>query len=320
VSERTDLEPHPSLAPSPGGVAFLFPGQGSQQPGMGTDLLRDAEIAELARRCSRAAGVDLHRLLTSADEEELRATVNAQPALLFVGVALARLLERAGIRPDAAAGHSVGEYTALCVAGAIGPEEAVRLVTIRGRAMAEAAPPGTSSMCAVLGLAPEAVERALDGVPEAWPANYNTPTQTVIGGTIRGLELAEERVKRAGARRVVPLNVAAAFHTPVVAPAGEALRGALRAVAWRPPRVPVVANLTAEPYRGAEEIPEVLERQLSAPVRWADCVRRLAELGCRHFVEVGPRRALTGMMRELVPAAGAHSVATPEAVSRLCLG
>jgi len=320
VSEAVRVDPQAHLARQrPGGVAFLFPGQGSQHAGMGTDLLRDDEIAELARRCSRVAGVDLARLLTSADEEELRATANAQPALLFVGVALARLLERAGIRPDAVAGHSVGEYTALCVAGAITPEEAVRAVVARGRAMAEAAPPGTSSMCAVLGIGPEAVERALDGVPEAWPANYNTPTQTVIGGTVRGLELAGKRMREAGARRVVPLNVAAAFHTPIVAPAGKVLGDVLRTVAWQMPCVPVVANLTAEPYRTVEEIPDVLERQLSSPVRWADCVRRLAAMGCRHFVEVGPRRALSGMMRELVPEAGAHSVSTPEAALRLHL-
>src|SRR5438445_4501189 len=162
-------------------IAFLFPGQGSQQAGMGAEVLRDPELAELADRCAAAAGIDLRRLLTEADDAELRLTTNAQPSLLFVGVALARLLARRGVRPDAAAGHSVGEYTALCVAGAVSPEDAVRTVVERGRAMAEAAPPGTTSMAAVLGLAPEAVESALDGLAEVWPANYNTPTQIVIG-------------------------------------------------------------------------------------------------------------------------------------------
>jgi [acyl-carrier-protein] S-malonyltransferase len=320
VFEVTSIDPRVSAGrPGSGGVAFLFPGQGSQHHGMGVGLLDDAEVAELARRCSRAADIDLVWLLTSAGEEELRATANAQPALLFMGIALAHLLGRAGIRPDAAAGHSVGEYTALCVAGAIAPEEAIRVVVARGRAMAAAAPPGTSSMSAVLGIGPEVVERALEGVPEVWPANYNTPTQTVIGGSIRGLDLATERLKEAGARRVIPLNVAAAFHTPIVAPAGEALRDVLRGVTWQTPRIPVVANLTAEPYRAGEEIPEVLERQLSSPVRWADCVRRLASMGCRHFVEVGPRRALCGMMRELVPTAYAHSVPTSEAALQLCI-
>jgi [acyl-carrier-protein] S-malonyltransferase len=300
-------------------VAFVFPGQGSQHAGMGGPVLEDDEIAELEARCSAAAGLDLRRLLTEADDEELRLTTNAQPALVFMGVAVDRLLARRGIRPHAVAGHSVGEYTALCVAGALSPEEAIRTVVERGRAMAEAAPPGTSSMAAVVGLSAEAIVAALADLPEVWPANYNTPSQTVIGGTLPGLERAAEVLRAAGARRVLPLNVAAAFHTSLVAPAGAVLRRSLDAVHWREPVVPVVANLTAEPYRGAGEIADVLEEQLSSPVRWADCVRRLSALGCDSFVEVGPKRALTGMMRELAPTAAAHAVSGPEALDALQL-
>jgi [acyl-carrier-protein] S-malonyltransferase len=284
---------------------------------MGAELLEDPEIADLADRCADAAGIDLRRLLTAADDDELRLTTNAQPALVFMGVALARLLACGGVRPFAAAGHSVGEYTALCVAGALTPEEALRLVVARGRAMAEAAPPGTSSMAAVLGLAQDGVEAALVDEQDVWPANYNTPTQVVIGGTMAGLERAEPRLREAGARRVLPLNVAAAFHTPLMEPAGAVLRGALDAANWRAAGVPVVANTTAEPYRDEVGIPAVLERQLSAPVRWADCVRRLRALGCDRFVEVGPKRALTGMMRELAPDAGATAVSNPEAARAL---
>jgi [acyl-carrier-protein] S-malonyltransferase len=300
-------------------IAFLFPGQGSQQAGMGAELLRDPEVAELAARCSEAAGVDLRRLLTDADDDELRLTTNAQPALLFVGVALARLLDRRGIRPAAAAGHSVGEYAALCVAGALDPEEAVRIVATRGRLMAEAVPPGTSSMAAVLGITAEAVEAALANLAGVWPANYNTPTQTVIGGTTAGLEEAAQAMKDAGARRVLPLNVAAAFHTPLLEPAGSVLRDTLDAVPWRPPEIPVIANLTAEPYREAAAVPTLLERQVSSPVRWASSIRKLQDLGCDRFLEVGPKRALTGMMRELAPSADARSVAAPEAVTALQL-
>jgi [acyl-carrier-protein] S-malonyltransferase len=211
----------------------------------------------------------------------------------------------------------VGEYTALCVAGSLAPEEVLRTVVERARAMAEAAPPGTSSMAAVLGLDSEAVESALVGVPDVWPANYNTPTQTVIGGTMLGLERAAERLREAGASRVVPLNVAAAFHTPLMMPAGAVLRSALDIAGWREPGIPVVANLSAEAYRDAEGIPASLERQLSSPVRWGECVRRLRDLGCERFVEVGPRRVLSGMVRELAPGATAQAVSNPAAVEAL---
>jgi [acyl-carrier-protein] S-malonyltransferase len=157
---------------------------------MGTELLRDSEISELAAHCSAIAGVDLHRLLTTAGEEELRLTHNAQPALCFVGIALTTLLRRRGIEPAAAAGHSVGEYAALAAGGSVSPPQVIKAVVDRGQAMAEAAPAGTTSMSAVLGLSPDAVEAALEGVGDAWPANYNTPTQTVIAGT---MALADER-------------------------------------------------------------------------------------------------------------------------------
>jgi len=284
---------------------------------MGAEVLLDAELAELADRCSAAAGIDLRRLLTEADDDELRLTDNAQPTLLFMGVALARLMERRGVRPKAAAGHSVGEYTALCVAGAIEPEDAARTVVERGRAMAKAAPPGTSSMLAVLGLGAEAVSQALREVDEVWPANFNTPTQTVIGGTLAGLERARGPLDEAGARRLVPISVAAAFHTPLMESAGALLRLSLDAAEWRSPALPVVANLTAEPYHDAAGIPDSLERQLSSPVRWADCVHRLGEAGCETFYELGPKKALTGMMRELAPGACSIAISSPDAIERL---
>lgn len=300
-------------------TAFLFPGQGSQQAGMGAELLEDPETAELAAGCGREAGIDLVRLLTTADDEELTLTTNAQPALLFVGVALARLLARRGILPDAAAGHSLGEYTALCVAGAVSAEEAVRTVAERGRAMAEASPPGTSSMAAVLGMPAEEVEPVLAGLPDVWPANFNMSTQVVIGGTMAGLEQAGARLLDAGARRVVPLKVAAAFHTPLMAPAGAVLRRALDAVRWSAPRIPVVANHSAELYGDAAGIPEALERQLSSPVRWADCVHRLVAAGCDRFLEVGPKKALSGMMRDLARGATVHPISSPQAVEALAV-
>ena len=178
--------------------------------------------------------------------------------------------------------------------------------------MAEAAPPGTTSMAAVLGLSSEQVERALEGIDEVWPANYNTPTQTVIAGSVAALEQATKQLQEAGARRVLPLNVSTAFHTPLLAPAAHRLRAALDKVGWRRPGFPVVTNLAAQPYNDPAEIPEVLEQQLRSPVRWADCVQTLGSLGCDVFVEVGPKR-------ELAPAASALSVAGSSAAAELAL-
>jgi [acyl-carrier-protein] S-malonyltransferase len=298
-------------------VAFLFPGQGSQQPGMGTELLQDDEVSALCDRCETFADVELRRLLTTAADDELRLTQNAQPALGFVGIALTMLLRRRGIEPMAAAGHSIGEYTALAAGGAIDAPAVIKAVVERGRAMAEAAPAGTSSMSAVLGLDAQAVEATLAGVDDAWPANYNTPTQTVIAGTVEGLEVATQRLQAAGAKRVIPLNVSAAFHTPLMAPAAQRLRVALDRVEWRAPRIPVMANLTGRQHQGGDRIPHVMEMQLRSPVLWSGCVGALVELGCDTFVEVGPKRALTGMMRELAPGRAAWAVGTPQAVLEL---
>ena len=286
---------------------------------MGTELLQDEEVSALCDRCESSAGVELRRLLTSADDDELRLTQNAQPALCFMGLGLTLLLRRRGIEPAAAAGHSVGEYAALAAGGAVDAPHVIKAVVERGKAMAEAAPAGTSSMAAVLGLEAQAIEAALSGLEDVWPANYNTPTQTVIAGTVAGLEAATQRLQAAGAKRVVPLNVSAAFHTPLMAPAAERLRAALDRVEWRAPRITVMANLTGRPHQGGDRIPHVMEMQLRSPVRWADCVRSLAEMGCDTFIEVGPKRALTGMMRELAPGRAATAAGTPEAVRELAL-
>jgi [acyl-carrier-protein] S-malonyltransferase len=300
-------------------VAFLFPGQGSHQPGMGTELLQDEEVSALCDRCEAFADVALRRLLTTAGDDELRLTQNAQPALCFVGIALTTLLRRRGIEPVAAAGHSVGEYAALAAGGAVDAAHVIKAVVERGKAMAEAAPAGTSSMSAVLGLDAQAVEVALAGMNDAWPANYNTPTQTVIAGTITGLEVAAQRLQVAGAKRVIPLNVSAAFHTPLMAPAAERLRAALDRVEWRAPRIPVMANLTGRQHQGGDRIPHVMEMQLRSPVRWSGCIASLVEMGCDTFIEVGPKRALTGMMRELAPGRAASAAGTPQAVQEIAL-
>jgi [acyl-carrier-protein] S-malonyltransferase len=297
-------------------LAFLFPGQGSQHAGMGASLLADEAAAALADRCSDAAGIDLRHLLIEASDQELMLTTNAQPALLFMGVALAQLLSRRGIQPVALAGHSVGEYTALCVAGAMNPEDGVRLTVERAKAMAAASPPGKSSMLAVLGLSQDQVQEALNGLVDVWPANFNTPTQTVVGGTVEALAGAAERLREAGARRLLPLNVAAAFHTPLMAPAGAQFRPCLDAVDWQDPTVPVVANLNAEPYASPASIAPGLEQQLSSPVRWINCIQQLRDWGCDSFLELGPKRHLSSMLRELAPTVAAEALAEPAAVNQ----
>ena len=286
---------------------------------MGSDLLEDDEVSALCDRCAAQAGIDLRRLLTTAGEDELRLTQNAQPALCFMGIGLTLLLRRRGVEPAAAAGHSVGEYAALAAVGSVDAAEVIKAVVERGKAMADAVPAGTSSMAAVLGLEAARIETALAGIDEVWPANYNTPTQTVIAGTTAGLERSTQALQAAGAKRVVPLNVSAAFHTPLMAPAAELLRAALDRIEWRAPRVAVIANLTGRPHQGADRIPHVMEMQLRSPVQWASCVASLVEIGCDAFVEVGPRRALTGMMRELAPGKSAIAVGSPEAARELAL-
>ncbi len=286
---------------------------------MGAELLTDPEISDLCDRCSSSADVNLRRLLTVAGDDELRLTQNAQPALCFVGIGLTVLLRRHGVDPVATAGHSVGEYTALAASGAVSAHQVIKAVVERGKAMAEAAPAGTSSMAAVLGLDAHAVEVALAGLNDAWPANYNTPTQTVIAGTTAGLEVATRRLQAAGAKRVIPLNVSAAFHTPLMAPAAERLRAALDRIEWRSPRVPVMANLTGRQHQGGDRIPHLMEMQLRSPVRWSACIASLVEMGCDTFLEVGPKRALTGMMRELAAGKTALAVGTPAAVQELSI-
>ena len=280
---------------------------------MGRELLEIAEDAKLCDQLPEAKR--LRRLLSEADEDELRLTENAQPALCFVGIALTLLLRhRHGLRPAAAAGHSLGEYTALAAGRAIGTEQVLHAVFERGRAMAEAVPAGETSMAAVLGLGAEEVERAIESIEDVYPCNYNTPTQTVIGGGLAALERAAEALKAAGAKRTVPLNVSAAFHTPYMAPAAARLRRVLERIRWQDPEIPVIANLTGAAYPPNADFPDVLEQQLKSPVRWSDCVSSLVAAGVTDFVELGPKRALGGMLKELAPAAQAHSVGTPAAV------
>jgi [acyl-carrier-protein] S-malonyltransferase len=286
-------------------LAFIFPGQGSQAAGMGKDL-HDAfpEARAVFEQVDAALGERLSDLCFLGPEEKLKLTATTQPAILAVSAAAAAVLARAGVAPDLVAGHSLGEYSALVAAGALTAAEAARVVRARGTFMQEAVPAGKGAMAAVLGLEPErvrqvcaAVEAQTGGVVS--PANYNEPAQTVIAGDAAAVEAAGVRLKEAGAKRVLPLPVSAPFHCALMAPVKPRLESVLAGVAWRPPRVPVVTNVEARANSEAARAAPLLVEQVTAPVRWIECVQELVRLGATRLVEVGPGKVLSGLARRI---------------------
>lgn len=284
-------------------IAFVFPGQGAQYVGMGVDLAaRHAAARRVFEEASEAIGIDLLALCREGPEDRLRETENTQPAILTASWAVAVVLAETGVRPDAAAGLSLGEYAALVAAGAMGFADAVRVVRQRGRFMQEAASGRRTGMAAVLGLdAARVVEicREVAGCVEA--ANFNAPGQVVIGGEEEAVAQASQRLRAAGARRVVPLAVSAPFHTPLMAPAAARLAAVLADVPISPARIPVVANVSARPVREPEEIRAALIEQVASPVRWEESLYTLRELGARLFLEAGPGTTLAGLVRRTLP-------------------
>lgn len=281
-------------------VAFVFPGQGSQYVGMGRSLAQhDPEAERLFAEADRVLGIPLSRLMTEGPEEELRRTVNTQPALLTLSVALAQRLGRE-VRPDYLAGHSLGEYSALVVAGVLDFPDALRLVRRRAEAMEAAQPVGSGGMAAVLGLDSEEVRAAVAAAADHGAveiANYNCPGQVVLSGETDALRRAAEECVARGATKVVPLAVSGPFHSSLMRPAAEALAEALDEVTLRNAAIPVVANFTAQVEREAGEIRENLIRQLTGSVRWEESVRLLSGLGVDVFVELGPGKVLSGLIR-----------------------
>lgn len=260
-----------------------------------------------------ASGRDLDGLLTTADAETLKATRNAQLAAFGLSLVILDAARTAGLadRPiRAVAGHSLGEYTALVAAGALTAEEGVRLVVARGDAMQAAADDAPGTMAAVLGLDPERVVEACSSVDGAWPANDNAPGQVVIAGTAAGVEAAGEAARALGAKRVMPLAVGGAFHSPLMAPAQSRLDAALAAARFERATHEVVANVDAAPHTG--QWPDLLSAQLVSPVRWRESLLTLAALGVTHFLELGPGSELSGMVKRTVDGASRANVATPE--------
>ena len=294
-------------------VALQFPGQGSQRPGMGVPW-RDTPQWRLVEQAEELTGVPLGALLVDAGPEELRPTDVAQLTTCLVSLMCWDAL-RAGsgaeLAPAVVAGHSLGEYPALVAAGAVSGRAAVRLVAERGAAMAAACAANPGTMAAVLGAPDEVVDRACGGDPPAWPANYNAPSHVVISGSPAGVAAAGDRARAGGARRVVPLPVGGAFHSPLMAPAQPRLQAALAATQWSPAVVPVLSNLDAEPHRDGFE--SRLAAALLAPVRWSTTLRGIAAAGATFVLELGPGGVLTGLARR-VPGLSARTVATPQDV------
>jgi [acyl-carrier-protein] S-malonyltransferase len=284
-------------------LAFCFPGQGSQAVGMGRAFHEASPAARAVfEEASDALGLDIAKLCFEGPESELQLTANTQPAVLTVSVAGARLLAERGLVAAVVGGHSLGEYAALVVAGALSFGDAVRVVRRRGEFMQEAVPVGTGAMAAILGVALPVVEEICREVGDGEVldvANINSPGQIVVAGHRRAVERAVALAAARGGKRSVLLPVSAPFHCRLMAPAAERLAKVLSDVRTADPRPPVVRNVDAELTTRADEVRPFLVRQVTAPVRWADCVGRMAREGCRTFLEVGPGKVLTGLLRRI---------------------
>ena len=298
-------------------LAFMFPGQGSQRPGMGRPWV-DHESWELVDEASLVAGRDVGALLLDADAHELKDTRNAQLTTFVSSLMVLDAVERLGIEANFCAGHSLGEYTALAATGSLGFEEGVALVTERAAAMHDAGNEHEGTMAAVLGLDDDQVAVACNlADADVWVANFNAPGQVVIAGSPKGVEAAGVHAKELGAKRVMALQVSGAFHTSFMAPARDRLRDAIAAADIRDAEIPVVSNVDAKPHDQGDEWTALLSAQLASPVRWKHCLQELSSLGVTDFAELGPGGVLTGMAKRSVGGARTISVATPEDLDKL---
>ena len=309
-----------------GRVAYLFPGQGSQEVGMGRAFAeRSSAAAQVFEDADHALGEALTTLIASGPAETLALTENTQPAVLVASIAALEAGREAGLPPpDFVAGHSLGEYSALVAARALSLAQAVKLVRLRGRLMQAAVPVGEGGMSAVLGLPVARVAQACQEIESenpgsvVAPANLNGSDQIVIAGHVEALRLAGDRCRQFGARRVIPLDVSAPFHSSLMASVSAPLADALASSSFADARIPVVTNVDALPEQRADRLRSLLVAQVTAPVRWTDVVARLVAEGCDTFIELGPGTVLTGLVRRQVPGARVHAIFHPSRLEAAC--
>lgn len=281
-----------------GKTAYIFPGQGSQFPGMGQDLY--AGHKDLMERANDILGFRITDIMFSGTSEDLKATKVTQPAIFLHSVVLAMSQSQA---PDMVAGHSLGEFSALVAAGALSFEDGLRLVSLRAQAMQQCCEKVPGSMAAIIGLPDQTIEEICAGIPGVVPANYNSPGQVVISGEENAIDQACEALKAAGAKRALKLPVSGAFHSPLMEPARAELARAIEATPFQTPRCPVYQNVTAAPNQDPEVIKANCLKQLTSPVRWTQSVQNMLQDGGTHFVELGPGTVLQGLVKRIASGA-----------------